>query len=204
MSLQRRQRGTRDARLFIVATEGAKAEPAYFAHLRQLRIVGPRVHIEVVPTPTVGVDAGRSAPEYVLNRAIVASKDLAFRADLDEIWLVLDVDRWGAQLSQMASVARTKQVQLAATNPCFEFWLLLHFAHSAPIAKCDDAKVALVSFQPVLDALATAHVDRACTSARQLDPGRGNRWPQATGSDLYRLFDALRDAGAFAGVERVG
>ena len=45
----------------------------------------------------------------------------------DELWLVIDVDRWGdKKLAEVSRLCRQKGFKIAISNPCFESWLLLH------------------------------------------------------------------------------
>lgn len=45
--------------------------------------------------------------------------------DFDECWAVFDVDRF--EIGPAVTLARKHNVQVAVSNPCFEYWLLLHF-----------------------------------------------------------------------------
>ena len=80
-----RQHDRRDAKLFIVATEGKETEKQYFGMFHSTRI-----KIEVLATG----DDGKSAPQYVLER-LNTFKDNYDLNEEDMLWLVLDVDRWG-------------------------------------------------------------------------------------------------------------
>jgi len=181
----------RDARLFVVAVEGEETERQYFGHLAIKEIVPPsKVKIHVIPTVE-----GRSAPEHVLKRLDDFQVNVK---PLDEQWLVIDVDRFGA--SKLASVYReavAKGYQLAISNPCFEWWLLLHFTE-APRATTSQAcepelrrllgsfnKSRLIADRYTRDNVALA-VERA--RARDQEPAR---WPVQVGSHVYRLVTRL-------------
>ena len=57
----------------------------------------------------------------------IEKKDFALEKD-DELWVMIDVDRWNkSTLQEIAKEARQKGYRLAISNPCFELWLLLHF-----------------------------------------------------------------------------
>nr|WP_246458376.1 RloB family protein [Saccharopolyspora gloriosae] len=43
----------------------------------------------------------------------------------DEIWCVVDVDEFDIDAAR--SAAKKANITLAVSNPCFEYWLLLHF-----------------------------------------------------------------------------
>ena len=51
----------------------------------------------------------------------------------DEFWLVCDCDHWikGGHIKNLVSVLQRcgqKDINVALSNPCFDLWLLLHFA----------------------------------------------------------------------------
>lgn len=50
----------------------------------------------------------------------------------DELWLVIDKDRWtDAMLSHVAKeCAQDDYLHVAMSNPCFELWLLLHLVNA--------------------------------------------------------------------------
>ncbi|WP_437766193.1 RloB family protein [Sorangium sp. So ce764] len=187
----------RDARLFIVATEGAVTEPQYFRGLQERGIVDRlRVKIEVLPTPA---DEGTSAPRHVLDRLSEVSSRYNLIKD-DERWLVIDADRvWERHLPQVAREALQKGFFVAVSRPCFELWLLLHVSDDVgSVRTCDDCSRALRAH---LGGYSKSNLDMdwfprsaildAIDRARALDPGGGDRWPQATGSGVFRLASRL-------------
>lgn len=78
-----RQHDRRNAKLFIIATEGRHTERQYFHIFHSTKI-----KVEVLST---GEDC-RSAPQYVLDR-LNEFKDRYDLGTEDELWLVTDVDR---------------------------------------------------------------------------------------------------------------
>lgn len=51
----------------------------------------------------------------------------------DSAWLVVDTDRWTvAERSVVVKEQTHGDFRLAASNPCFELWLLLHFRDAWP------------------------------------------------------------------------
>jgi hypothetical protein len=107
----------RDTRLVVIATEGRFTEAKYFSLFRDTR-----VQVRVLPT---GED-NRSSPEQVLERLREYRDNYELGGD-DELWLMVDVDRWGdAKLRRVAKQAKDCRFGLAVSNPCFEVWLLFH------------------------------------------------------------------------------
>lgn len=192
-----RKVNVRDARLYVVATEGEKTEAQYLEMFQN-----SRVRVETLPT---GED-GRSAPRQVLARL----DEFRGQYDLgeeDELWLMIDVDRQRPEhLSEVCQQAVQKGVHLAVSNRCFEFWLCLHFAPSADVLpegvapeaiKCgyyeewlrnrlgsyNKARLQAQQFQP--------HVDLAVERAREIDVSPAERWPTFPGTHVYRLIERL-------------
>jgi len=119
-----RRSGYRDSRLIVIASEGTRTEPAYFEALRDYLLTSPsRVHVEVLRREP----GSPSAPEYVIEQLDSFKRSWKLSSD-DELWAVIDYDRWGeAKLSTVATAASQKSYHLAISRPCFEVWRLLHF-----------------------------------------------------------------------------
>lgn len=119
-----RKSGVRDATLFVIATEGEVTEKQYFETLvSKEHYFSTRVHVEIMPTTD-----GKSAPNKVLARLDDFRKEYNLRRD-DELWVVVDRDRRSWTIQAMAEAqqrCRQKGYTFGLTNPCFEFWLLLH------------------------------------------------------------------------------
>ncbi|MBL8148426.1 MAG: RloB domain-containing protein [Blastocatellia bacterium] len=72
-------------------------------------------------------DENKSAPNHILEN-LVKYKEIYELGENDELWLVIDVDRWGdKKLGQVAAESNQRSFNLAVSNPCFEVWLYLHF-----------------------------------------------------------------------------
>jgi hypothetical protein len=184
-----RQHDRRDAKLFIVATEGEVTEKQYFAMFHSTRI-----KVEVLPTSS----DGSSAPQYVLDR-LNAFKDQYDLNEDDMLWLVFDVDRWGARnLSLICRQAKQKGYCLAISNPCFEVWLCLHFQDADPQDKgCQAFKARLRTIlgsynSSNLDlSLYKPRIEDAVDRAKALHPNAQQNWPPAVGTHVYRVIEIL-------------
>jgi hypothetical protein len=111
---KRRRRPSRQPRTRLLIVCGAtRTEPTYLSGLRQAAR-NPAVAVKVATHPR--------DPKSVVNYA----RKLRDQApeDFDQIWCVLDVDEFEFEIA--LSTARQEQIALAISNPCFEFWLLLH------------------------------------------------------------------------------
>ncbi len=178
----------RDARLFLIVTEGEISEKIYFEGLGS-----SRVKIKVIPST-----GGRSAPNHIIENAHISVKALDLKSD-DSVWLVIDTDRWENRM--MASVARlceSKGYHLAVSNPCFEFWLFLHLYNGDAIPGEDCRSIKSFLRQQIPEYSPTnfdpnifiPSLSLAVAKAKQMDP-RNERWPTNFGSTIYRLFEEL-------------
>ncbi len=79
--------------------------------------------VKVLP-PT---DRTSSAPVHALRRAVEFVTKGQLEPD-DQLWIVLDTDRWGdKQLMEVRRACDDKGWGLTISNPCFELWLYLHY-----------------------------------------------------------------------------
>ena len=104
-------------KVIVIVCEGEKTEPLYFGAIRQsLRM--PSLNIRIVP--------GQGAPISIVNRAIEEKK---CTTKYDDVWCVFDVEQIANNTSFLEAVdkARRAKINLAITNPAFEYWYLLHF-----------------------------------------------------------------------------
>jgi RloB-like protein len=184
-----RQHDRRDARLFIIATEGAVTEKQYFEMFGSSRI-----KVEVLPT---GSD-NQSAPDYVLDRLNSFKEQFDLHED-DMLWLVLDVDRWGDEkLSLVCREAKQKDYHLAISNPCFEVWLCLHCDDLNPedktckqfkarlrktLGSYNGSNLDLSQYEP--------HLTTAVERAQILHSDVRQNWPPTIGTHVYRLVEIL-------------
>lgn len=179
----------RDSDLVIIATEGEVTEPKYFRMFR-----ARRVQIEVLPTKH-----GASAPDAVLERLNKYSAQYELGDD-DKLFLVIDTDNWPVRnLGNVAAECIRKDYQLIVSNPCFELWLYLHFSENiAGLDSCNSFGEAIRQMNGeynkanLKDHLFTRErVIAATKCARSLDANRDDRWPQTTGTRVYRIIDSI-------------
>jgi len=133
--LDRTTNVVRDANLIVIASEDKYAVRQYFELFRSTKI-----QFKVLAT-----DEGRSAPHHVMARLDEYMKEFDFGAE-DEFWLVCDCDHWinAGHLKNLVRVIQEcgqKGIQVALSNPCFELWLLLHFAEFPEDGKLTRADV---------------------------------------------------------------
>ena len=124
----------RDYKLFAIVCEG-KREAEYFQLLEGL---SQRITIDIieekVPEREMEVHHNtKSAPKWLLDRA-VRYVDKEGLIDEDELWFVMDIDRWEIdQIREIADLCKNKpNWHIALSNPCFEIWLYFHLVSVIP------------------------------------------------------------------------
>lgn len=178
----------RDARLIILACEGEKTEKDYFNGFHSTR-----VKIRILPC-----EEGKSSPEAVFHRIETFKTEYGLNDD-DELWIVIDRDRWSeAMLSQVAQRCATSRVNLALSNPCFEVWLALHYTDEIPEnLKSTDAAAFFgglhggYSKSSLDPARLMPLVNDAIERAEALDTDPQSRWPTKVGSRVYRIMQTI-------------
>ncbi|MDZ7642065.1 MAG: RloB family protein [Desulfurivibrio sp.] len=179
----------RDARLIVIATEGRKTEKQYFSLFGN-----KKCQVHIIPSQD-----DRSAPKYVIERLREFKKEHQLDKD-DELWLMIDVDRWKeTQLGMVASQAKGSKFNLAVSNPCFEVWLYLHYSDLNPQPiKAKELKKKLKSLiggynSNKLDPQKFVNrIDQAIARAKSLDDNPDERWPSRTGTHVYKVMEKVR------------
>lgn len=122
--------GQREPRVqLLIVCEGAQTEPNYFIALRRkLRLSSVEVKVQS--------DKNTSDPKRVVDFALKQrAKQLkeARRSQVlgeyDEVWCVMDVENPADNplFHEAIQQAKREKLQLAVSNPAFEYWFLLHF-----------------------------------------------------------------------------
>lgn len=209
--MRERREAFRDARLIVIASEGKDTERIYFKALAK-EYSNPRVHVHILERSVD--EQNNSSPEHVLKQLNDYKSQYELEAD-DELWLVVDKDRWTeAMLSRVATkCSKEVAMHMALSNPCFELWLLLHIEDVALLTpeeqkqwmenrkKSKNAdpylKVRLRQkmgsyHESSYDAQTLmAHVENAIERARTLDKNPNDRWPQTLGTRVYLLAKSV-------------
>lgn len=102
----------------LIVCEGEKTEPHYLCGLRdRLRLNSSQIEV---------TGNCNSDPLGVVNFAIKRwSKDRS----IDRVYCVIDRDGH-ANYVKAVEAARKEGVNIISSNPCFEYWILLHFERS--------------------------------------------------------------------------
>lgn len=202
-----RLEGVRSARLVVIAGEGRYTESIYFNAVKN-ELRAPNVHVEVLDR-----NSDESSPESVHRQIADFMRQYNIEDD-DELWLVIDRDRWQERmLSQVAQLcAQNSHLHFCMSNPCFELWLLLHLEDVAQYD--DETKNALLQnkknksgitwlkkrMKDLMGSYAESTYDAfglipyaptAMGRARRLDSNPQDRWPQSIGSRVYLLMESI-------------
>ncbi|MCY3915675.1 MAG: RloB family protein [Chloroflexi bacterium] len=201
--------GRRDIRkLFVIVSEGTKTEKTYFDDLAaDERFNHPSVHVETIQPED-------SSPDHVLARLTEFNNEYELRVD-DELWLVIDRDRWKVpMLQRVTQQAIQKGFCVADSNPAFELWLLLHH-RSLDDYTCEELteleangksgsrtrlELELISVvgsynkSRLKTSCYLPNVDDAIANARESDINESERWLNQIGSRVYLLAERIINA----------
>jgi len=120
---QRRRNSFREQyeRILIVC-EGTKTEPQYFNAMKS------KLHL--ISLVVAGKHC-KSEPDKIIKHAIELKKKASESPDTkyEHVWCILDVEAPNphASLEKAISTAKANDIKLALSNPCFEYWYILHF-----------------------------------------------------------------------------
>ena len=129
-SIGRRKPQFDERERLLVVCEGAKTERVYFEALRA------KYRLRTVDVVVCGSDRGTD-PVSVVECALDRRKAEGF----NHVWCVIDTESYRKarerKLSAALDLARQNEIQVAISNPCFEFWYLLHFErHAGSLGRC--------------------------------------------------------------------
>jgi len=114
-------------KIFVLAYEGTVVEPKYFEAIKDdAKFNDELIHLESLKRRRKD---GRSDPKNVFKKLKAfydqQKEDYNFK-NSDEFWMIIDRDSWNC-LEEIVSLCKSEDnFFLALSNPCFEFWLLLH------------------------------------------------------------------------------
>lgn len=171
---------------FLIVTEGTVTEPVYFElFLETLELT--RAVIVVIPGKA-------SDPRHVINTAREVADDQVYRAkkgqlgvrepaSFDHVWAVIDTDvavRMGFW-NEVTQLAISRNVKLAHSTPCFEYWMLLHIVAHTTRSDLNDGTAAKNAVKEALGIDYSTNEETTRTAISTLI----NNWPQAVDSAEY-------------------
>lgn len=178
-------------KVFVIATEGAQTESQYFYFFRNEHST-----IKI----TCLCDKTASSPRDVLKRIRRRLLENDLKAT-DEVWVVVDRDTWPEeQLDTLLQWSRqTENYSMALSNPCFEYWLLLHFESATRLRSAHRCRERLRRYLPEYDKSIKSgdfpidQIEAAIQRAEERDTPPCQDWPRNPGvTTVYRLVRRLR------------
>ena len=116
--------------IIYIVCEGKETETKYFKHFRTRNCL-----VDIVP-----ISSKYQAAEHLVKHAKSLVQKDYYPKDGDQIWCVFDCDDNSNEALRNAALYAEKQgYKIAYSNPCFEYWYLLHFMkHNSHLSGADD------------------------------------------------------------------
>jgi hypothetical protein len=111
-------------KIFVLAYEGNNTEALYFEAFRETTLFNDdKIYLYSLRRAKGDTN---SSPSHVFNKLKREVKEEFNLENADELWMIIDRDQW-INISAINILCKEEgNFYLALSNPCFEFWLLLH------------------------------------------------------------------------------
>lgn len=190
--------GIRDCDLIIIASEGHITERQYLEGvIGKSCFYSSRVKVITLERD----DPSLSAPNHVIKELDEYSQKWELEEG-DELWMVIDVDRWGdVKLNSISAECAEKGYKLAISNPCFELWLILHFddlASSGTIF-CNNKEL-VARLKEILGCYNksklnfddfASRIKTAIENSKKMDHSPSANWITPNGSRMHNLIEKI-------------
>lgn len=197
-------------KIIVLAYEGNNTEAIYFETLKEsARFNDDLIYLVSLRRPKNDTN---SAPTHVFNKLKKEAKDEYNFDSADELWMIIDRDRW-TNIPDISNLCKSQgNFYLALSNPCFEFWILLHIKDLSEFnaqelesiytnAKVSSRRTYLKNLlgQILIDGYNESnpkpdrylpHINLAIDRAKQLD-NPSEEFPTKLGSHVYRLVEKI-------------
>lgn len=211
-ALFRESNTTEKERIIVLAFEGNNTERIYFEEFKySIKFNDELIYLHLLKRPKNDTN---SAPNHVFDKLKREAKE-EFNFNMnDELWMIIDTDRW-KNISQIVQECKhLENMFVAVSNPCFEFWLLLHIKN---IEEYIEEELALIlenkrvnskknyvdiKISEILGGYNKANlkpelflptIDLAVSQAKKLDEPQ-EEYPSKLGSHIYKLIDKISKA----------
>lgn len=197
-------------KIIVLAFEGNDTEEIYFEEFKHSEIFNDAlIFLHLLKRPKKDTN---SAPNHVFKKLKKEAKDEYNFKDTDELWMIIDTDRWKNIPDIISECKKQSNMFVAVSNPCFEFWLLLHIKD---LAEYNEEELDLIlkngkvsnkknyvdtKIVEILGAYNKSNpkpelflptVDFAIAQAKQLDQNN-NEYPKKLGSHVYKVIMKLK------------
>ena len=126
---KRKSKSRQENKIFLIVTEDTESAYNYFQTLKKENRL-PTLNIEVKPSK-------KPAPDQVIS----FTKKLANEKDAELSFCIIDRDTHEHFDKAIADANKTKNLEVIASYPCFEYWIILH--HNKDCYKPMNAKECL-------------------------------------------------------------
>ena len=195
---QRRRGNRTEKRTFLIYCEGLRTEPDYLEALKEVPETRDRASVEV----RIVYEKSGQPPMKLVESAVDGPGVENEEDEIDEIWCVFDVE-WPKNhpnLDEALQLAHSHKIRTAVSNPCFEYWLILHFDQPVNWLKTKEAENLRQQFdqskQKEVDGNRYMHLRKqAIKHARWVDgwhKRQQNSFPRNNpSSDMHALLEAI-------------
>ncbi|MCP4482261.1 MAG: RloB domain-containing protein [bacterium] len=133
----RKQNNKNLAKRILIVCEGKKTEPNYFRVFNKTSLKSNSINITIE-------GAGKNTLSLVEAAVNFGEKAKNDQYLYSEIWCVFDKDDF-SEFNNAIKKASDKAIKVAYSNPCFEFWYILHFEYLQTALHRDKYKNMLTS-----------------------------------------------------------
>ena len=111
-------------KIIVLAFEGNETEQIYFEDfMSDEQFNEELIYLHLLKRPKNDTN---SAPNHVFSKLKKEAKDEYNFSQADELWMIIDKDRWKNIPKIIEFCSNQDNMFVAVSNPCFEFWILLH------------------------------------------------------------------------------
>lgn len=197
-------------KIFILAFEGNKTEDKYFSEFKN----SPKFNDELIYLHLLGreKDDTNSAPIHVYKKLKKEAKEEYNFNKNDELWMIIDTDRWKNIPEIIEACTKAENMFVAVSNPCFEFWLLLHIKDISEFTEeelnliLENQKISRKRTyvdSKIIEVLGSynksnlkaddflPHLDFAVSQSKKLD-NKKETYPLKLGSHIYKLIEKIK------------
>lgn len=197
-------------KIIVLAFEGNDTEEIYFDEFKSSELFDDAlIFLHLLKRPKTDTN---SAPNHVFKKLKKEAKDEYNFKDTDELWMIIDTDRWKNIPEIITECKKQTNMFVAVSNPCFEFWLLLHIKN---ISDYDENELALIlknakvsnkknyvdsKITEILGSYNKSNpkpelflptIDVAIEQAKKLDRDN-DEYPKKLGSHVYKVVEKLK------------
>jgi len=120
-------------KIIVLAFEGNITEEEYFEELKTSSMFNEElIYLHLLKRPKTDTN---SAPNHVFKKLKKEAKEEYNFNSKDELWMIIDKDRWKNIPEIIESCKSQGNFFVAVSNPCFEFWLLLHICKMSKLSQ---------------------------------------------------------------------